>query len=122
MWLDMCIIVDPVLIHLIIGLSMQGLDPQHFYPGKTSDCSLAKCIKEAYNEVQKGNQGYKVASIHDGIVRLACQLIVGKLVRKNRPMQVTGFVVDLAGKCVEGMKMNWVSYLINDLEKHYCEA
>jgi hypothetical protein len=40
-------------------------------------------------------------------------LIIGKLVRKNKPMQVTGFVVDLAGKCVEGMQMNWVSYLFN---------
>jgi hypothetical protein len=55
-------------------------------------------------------------------VHLACQLIVGKLVRKNRPTQVTGFVVELAGKCVEGMKMNWVSYLVNELEKGFCEA
>jgi hypothetical protein len=30
-------------------------------------------------------------------VHLACQLIAGKLVRKNRPTQVTGFVVDLEG-------------------------
>jgi hypothetical protein len=50
-------------------------------------------------------------------VRLACQLIAGKLVRKNIPTQVTGFMVDLAGKCVEGMQMNWVIYLINKLEK-----
>jgi hypothetical protein len=27
-------------------------------------------------------------------------------------------MVDLASKCVEGMKMNWVSYLVNELEKH----
>jgi hypothetical protein len=52
-------------------------------------------------------------------VRLACQLIAGKLVKKNRPTQVTGFVVYLAGKCVEGMQMNWASYLINELEKDY---
>jgi hypothetical protein len=32
-------------------------------------------------------------------------------------MQVTGFVVDLSGKCVEGLQMNWASYLINQLEK-----
>jgi hypothetical protein len=25
--------------------------------------------------------------------------------------------VDLAGKCIEGMQMNWVSYLINEMEK-----
>jgi hypothetical protein len=55
-------------------------------------------------------------------VHLDCQLIVGKLIRKNRPTQVTGFVVDLAGKCVEGMQMNWTSYLINELEKDCHEA
>jgi hypothetical protein len=55
-------------------------------------------------------------------VRLAYQLIVGKLVRKNIPMQVTGFVVDLMGKCIEGIQMNWVSYLINQLEKDCREA
>jgi hypothetical protein len=61
-------------------------------------------------------RGYKVASIHNGLVHLACQLIVGKLVRKNRPMQVTGFVVDLTGKCMESLQMNWAKYLVNQLE------
>jgi hypothetical protein len=53
---------------------------------------------------------------------LACQLIAGKLIRKNFPMQVTGFVVDLAGKCIEGMQMNWVSHLVNELEKDFREV
>jgi hypothetical protein len=55
-------------------------------------------------------------------VHLACQLIARKLVRKNRPTQVTGFVVDLAGKCVEGLQMNWVKYLVNQLELDCREA
>jgi hypothetical protein len=55
-------------------------------------------------------------------VHLAFQLIAGKLVRKNHPTQVTRFVVDLVGKCVEGMQMNWASYLVNELEKHYHKA
>jgi hypothetical protein len=55
-------------------------------------------------------------------VCLSCQLLVGKLVRKNHPTQVTGFMVDLAGKCVEGMQMNWVNYLVNELEKDFREA
>jgi hypothetical protein len=55
-------------------------------------------------------------------VYLAFQLIAGKLIRKNRPTQVTGFVVDLTGKCVEGMQMNWASYLVNDLKKYFREA
>jgi hypothetical protein len=67
---------------------------------------LAQRIKDTYDDVEKGMRGYKVASIQNGIVHLACQLITGKLVRKKRHTQVTGFVVDLAGKCVEGPQMN----------------
>jgi hypothetical protein len=55
-------------------------------------------------------------------VGLACQLIAGKLVKKNHLTQVTGFVVDLVGKCVEGMQMNWASYLVNELDKDCREA
>jgi hypothetical protein len=54
MCLDRWITVDLVLIHLIIGLSMKGPDPQKFYPGKASDRSLAQRIKEAYGKVEKG--------------------------------------------------------------------
>jgi hypothetical protein len=118
-WLDSHVTVDPALIHLITRLSMQGPDPHQFYSGKTSDCSLVQQIKEAYSDVEKGKRGYKVASIQDGAVRLSYQMIAGNLFRKNRPMEVTGFIVDLAGKCVKGMQMNWASYLVNELEKDY---
>jgi hypothetical protein len=50
-------------------------------------------------------------------VCLTLHLIAGKLIIKNYPTQVTKFVVDLVGKCVEGMQMNWASYLVNDMEK-----
>ena len=55
-------------------------------------------------------------------MHVACQLIVGKIIRKNHPTQVTGFMVDLTRKCVEGMQMNWVNYLVNQLEKDCREA
>ena len=95
---------------------MQGHDPQEFYPRKTSNQALVQRIKETYGDVKKGTWGYKVASIQSDVVCLACQLIAGKLVRKNRPTQVTGFVVDLAGKCAEGLQMNWAKYLVKQLE------
>jgi hypothetical protein len=85
LWLDHHITVDLTLINQIIGLSMQGPDPQDFYPGKTYDRALEKWIKETYGNVEKGMRGYKVASIQSGAVHLACQLIAGKLVCKNRP-------------------------------------
>jgi hypothetical protein len=70
LWLDRCVTMDPALIHLVTGLSMQGPDPQQLYPGKAADSSLAQCIKEDYDDVEKGKSGYKVASIQDGAVHL----------------------------------------------------
>jgi hypothetical protein len=64
---------------------------------------LAQIIKDTYGDVENGTRGYKVAFIQSGVVCLACQLIIGKLVRKKRPTQVIGFIVDLAEKCVEGL-------------------
>jgi hypothetical protein len=101
---------------------MQGPDLQDFYPGKATDRALAQKIKDTYDDVGKGTRGYKVASIQNGAVHLACQLIARNLVRNNIPTQVTGFVVDLAGKCVEGLQMKWVKYLVNQLELDCREA
>jgi hypothetical protein len=64
---------------------MQGLDPQYFYPRKVANRTLAQMIKETYGDVEKGTRGYKVASIQNGAVCLACQLITRNLVRKNIP-------------------------------------
>jgi hypothetical protein len=83
---------------------------------------LAQCIKEDYGDVEMGKRGYKVASIQDGTMHLTYQLIAGNLIRKNRPTQVIGFIVDLTGKCIEGMQMNWASYFVNELEKDCHEA
>jgi hypothetical protein len=83
LWLNHCIIVDLTLINQITGMSMQGPDPQDLYPGKTMHHALAQSIKDTYEDVKKGTRGYKVASIQRGVVCLACQLITGKLVRKN---------------------------------------
>jgi hypothetical protein len=103
LWIYHRITVDPTLIHGITGLTMQGPNPQDFYPRKSATRAFVQKIKDTYGDIEKGTRGYKVASIQSGAVCLACQLIDGKLVRKNRPMQVIGFIIDIAGKCVEGL-------------------
>jgi hypothetical protein len=55
-------------------------------------------------------------------MHLTFQLIARNILIKNHPTQVTRFVVDLTGKSVEGMQMNWVSYLVKEIEKDYREA
>jgi hypothetical protein len=54
LWLNHRITVDPTLINRITGLSMQGPDPQDFYPGKSMDRALAQRIKDTYGDVEKG--------------------------------------------------------------------
>jgi hypothetical protein len=49
-------------------------------------------------------------------------MIAGKLVRKKKQTQVSGLVVDLIGKCVEGVQMNWSKYLEDQLELDCREA
>jgi hypothetical protein len=71
---------DVTLINRIIGLSMQGTDPQEFHPEKSMDRTLAQKIKDTYGDVKKGMRGYKVAYIQSGVVCISCQLIAGKLV------------------------------------------
>jgi hypothetical protein len=83
LWLDRRITVDMALIHRITELSMQGPDPQEFYPGKAANRTLVQNIKDTYGDVEKGKRGYKVASIHNGAMCLAFQLIDDKIVRKN---------------------------------------
>jgi hypothetical protein len=64
---------------------MHGPNQQDFYLGKVVDYALEQRIKDTYGNVENGMQGYKVASIHNGVVRLAYQLIIGMMVRKNIP-------------------------------------
>jgi hypothetical protein len=122
LWLNHCITIDPKLFNWIMGLSMQGHEPQDFYLRKAMDCALAQRVKDTYGDVEKGMRGYKVASIQSGAIHLACQLIAWKLVRKNCPTQVIGFVVNLIGKCAEGLQMNWAKYMVNQLELDCREA
>jgi hypothetical protein len=56
LWLNRRIIMDLTLINWIIGLSMQGPDPQDFYLGKTMDLALVQKIKDTYDNVKKGTQ------------------------------------------------------------------
>jgi hypothetical protein len=72
LWLDCRITVDLILIHRITGLSMQRPDSEEFYPGKATDRALTQEIKDTYDNVEKGTRGYKLASIQNGVVCLAC--------------------------------------------------
>jgi hypothetical protein len=49
--------MDPMLIHMITGLSVQGTDPHQFYLEKSVDCSMEQRIKYTYGNLDKGKRG-----------------------------------------------------------------
>jgi hypothetical protein len=53
LWLNHHITMDPTLINRITRISMQGPDPQDFYPRKTMDRALTQRIKDTYGDVEK---------------------------------------------------------------------
>jgi len=79
------------------------IETSRFLPRE--DCRLRPSAtnKRHLRRCGERKEGLQVSSIQNGAMHLAFQLIAGKIVKKNRPMQVTSFIVDLAGKCVEGM-------------------
>jgi hypothetical protein len=55
LWLNLRIIVDLMMINRITSLSMQGPDPQEFYPGKSMGCTLSTEDQGHLWRCQEGN-------------------------------------------------------------------
>jgi hypothetical protein len=61
----------------------------------------------------RGACSLDVASINDDTVRFATQVLACKLLRKCCKDQVPIGVIAIAEKCVAGVQMNWVTFLVN---------
>ena len=47
-------------------------------------------------------------------MRLATQLLAGKLMRKCRANKVSAFIIALAEQCTEGVQFNWAQFLCDE--------
>ena len=61
-----------------------------------------EAMKKNY-KLEKKKRGYTISSIKDKGVRVATQLLAGKVMRKCRGDEVPMLVVALAEKCMEGV-------------------
>jgi hypothetical protein len=66
--------------------------------------------------------GLDVASISDDCVKFAMQVLACKLLRKCRRDQVPAGAITVTEKCVEGVQMNWETFLVNQFQIDYREA
>jgi hypothetical protein len=112
LWLDRSVSLDTYLIMRIIGLPSQGEDPLLLFSDKKNEKALSKSMEENFH-THKGVHSLDVASICDHTVRFLTQALACKLLRKFQKDQVLANVIEENEKCIEGMQMNWVTFLLN---------
>ena len=69
---------------------------------KCGELALTEAMKEKLKLVNKF-WGYAISSIYDPAVKVAKQILAGKIMRKCRADEVLALVVTLAAQCTEGV-------------------
>jgi hypothetical protein len=69
-------------------------------------------MKEKF-QTFRGKRGLDVKNISDPNVWFAMQVLACKLLHKCRKDEVPTAVIAAAEKCVEGVQMNWATFLVN---------
>ena len=112
LWLDHRVDIMIDLIHQIIGLSKTGANLVAHFVGKDQDKKLAVRLTKKYN-LTRGGRVYDAVQIEDKPFRFTVQLLVGRVLRKIRPNQVSGPTIELTDTTRDGVQYNWALYLLN---------
>jgi len=107
-----------MLIHRIILLPYQGVDPMDDFVGKSQEKRLEDQMKRDFGLVKK-SRNYAISSISDGAVQFGTQILAGKIMRKCCSNEVLALVVYLVVQCTKGVQYNWAKYLCHDFLE-YC--
>ena len=100
------------LIHRITRLSKTGKDPQTHISSKSKDSKLPVTLVNKY-KIHRGGRDYDLTSLVDDTLRFTASLLVGRLLIKVHPKEVTGSVIHLAIQVTEGEQFNWCLFLLN---------
>jgi hypothetical protein len=111
LWLDPLVSIDTALIACIIGLPKSNKDLTTFF-NKRGERSLSELMKEKF-QTFRGKMGLDVKNINDNNVRFLMQVLAYKLLHKYRKDELPTTVIAVAKKCVEGVQMNWATFLVN---------
>ena len=71
-----------------------------------SKCSLVEKMKDKFKLVKKPHK-YSISSITDFTVKVATQILAGKIMRKFCANEVSAPLVSLAAQCPEGVQFKW---------------
>lgn len=91
------------------------------FGGKGGELALMEAMKKKF-KIIKNPRGYAISNICDPTVKVATQILVGKVMRKCLTDEVSTPVVALAAQCAEGVQFNWVCYLCGEFLANCCKA
>jgi hypothetical protein len=112
LWLNRLVSIDTDFIVCIIGLPSHEEDPTLLFFDKKNEKTLSKSMREMFH-THREQRGLDVTGICDLKIRFVTQVLACKLLRKCIKYQVPTTVIVVTEKCVEGVQMNWVMFLVN---------
>lgn len=90
------------------------------FGGKGGKQALVEAMKEKFKLVKK-SCGYAISSISEPTVKVATQILVGKVIRKCHVDEVPTPVVMIVAQCTKGFQFNWADYLHGGFLANCCE-
>jgi hypothetical protein len=106
LWHDPLVSIDTAMIARIKWLPKANNDLKLLFK-KVGERALSKLMKEKFQTL-RGKRGLDVKNISETNVQFATQVLACKLLDKGRNDEVL-----TAEKCVEGVQMNWTTFLVN---------
>lgn len=121
LWLEEPSPITDHLVHCITQLPCKGEDPADISEEKSSDLAIAEVMKKKY-KMEKKKRGYVISSIKSIVVKVATQILAGKLMWKCHVDEVLAPMIALAEQCIEGVQFNWSEFLCKEFLKNCPEA
>lgn len=102
LWLEEPLPIIDMLIHRITQLSYSGKNLAMAFGEKTGERDLVEAMKDKF-KLTKKPCGYTITSITDRMMKVAMQILVGKIMRKCHVDKMSAPVVALATQYTEGV-------------------
>ena len=114
LWLNDPIPVMVDIIFDIMGFPKVDEDLAQYFRGWDNDKRISQQLKERFG-LQRDGRAYHIDSTYERSVCIGAHNLASKIIQKNRPVQCNSGVVDCAHKYIEGVKINWSLFLLNQL-------
>lgn len=121
LWLEDPIPITNKLIHRITWLPYIRENLVMVFGRKVGEHVLTEAMKEKFKLVKKPHR-YAFLSIRGPVIKVATQLLVGKVMHKCCAYEVMALVVALATQCKDGVQFSWVRYLCGEFLVNYHEV